>query len=395
VASTKTRRRPYRLALAAGALVAPAAGVAAALQYYHNQLLLPTPEKPRWPIRVTATGNGTVTLRGDDADMPGLVGLQWVAAPGQGKAQPGPDLRLATPRQGYARLGPDIRHTADGVVRELIPFPDVPPPGTRARADHYAMPTDPSRISGIEAEDVTFDTDLGATPATYFPGTSDRWVIFAHGHRGTRVAGFRLLAALAPLGYHGLAISYRNDVGAPADPTGRFGLGLSEADDLAAAVRYARDKGAKDVVLVGYSMGGAVVGHYLRVHGRDGVRGVVYDSPVLSWAETLSHQARNRRVPAPLIAQTVAAIQARTRLDVDALDQLHHAARLDVPILLIHGTADLSVPVTTSDKLAALRPDLVVDYLRPEGVGHGLAWNVDPERYVGTLTAFLASLGFR
>lgn len=380
MASTKTRRRPLRLALAAGAVVAPAAGVAAALQYYHNQLLLPAKDKPRWPVRVIASGDGTVTLRGQDADLPGLVGIEWATD---------------AVAQRYARLGPDIRPTKDGVVRQLIPFPDVPPTGTRARADHYAMPANPARISGVEADEVSFDTDLGPTPATYFPSTSDRWVIFAHGHRGTRAAGYRLLSALAPLGYHGLAISYRNDADAPADPSGRFGLGLSEAEDVAAAVRYARDKGAADIALVGYSMGGAVVGHYLRTHGRHGISGVVYDSPVLSWAETLAHQARNRRVPAPLVAQTVAAIQARTRLDFDALDTLRHASQLDVPILLIHGTADISVPVTTSDELAAIRPDLVTAYLRPEGVGHGLAWNADPDGFVAAVHAFLTSLEYR
>lgn len=385
----QTRRLSYQTALAVGALLAPAAGAAVALQYYHNQLLVPAREKPRWPVRVTAVGNGSVTLRGDDADMPGLVGLEW--APAQPTSATG---TLANAAVGFARLGPDLRRTNDGVVRELIPFPDVPRPGTRARVDHYAMPADLSRIGGVDAEEVTFDSELGSTPATYFAGTSDRWVIFAHGHRGTRVAGYRLLAGLAPLRYHGLAISYRNDADAPADPTGRFGLGLSEAEDVAAAVHYARDKGAADIVLVGYSMGGAVVGHYLRTHGSHGIRGVVYDSPVLSWSETLAHQARNRRVPAPLVARTVAAIQARTRLDFDALDQLRHSHRLDVPILLIHGTADPSVPVTTSDQLAEARPDLVT-YLRTDGVGHGLAWNVDPDGYVGTVVAFLESVHTR
>jgi uncharacterized protein len=391
VASTRTRRRPYRLALATGALVAPVAGVAVALQYYHNQLLLPAGEKPRWPVRVTAAGDGTVTLRGEDADMPGLVGLEWAPAPPGTTTGPSSN----PPAQGYARLGPDIHRDNDHVVRELIPYPDSPPPGIRARVDHYATPSDPGRINGIDAEEVTFDTELGATPATYFPGTSDRWVIFAHGHRGSRAAGYRLLTALAPLGYHGLTISYRNDPDAPADPTGRFGLGLSEAEDLAAAVRYAHGKGAADVVLVGYSMGGAVVGYYLRRHGSYGISGVVYDSPVLSWSETLAHQARNRRVPAPLVARTVAAVQSRTRLDFDALDQLHHAGDLDVPILLIHGTADLSVPVDASDQLVAARPDLVVTYRRLDGVGHGLAWNADPDSYVGSVTTFLDSVGSR
>jgi len=58
-------------------------------------------------------------------------------------------------------------------------------------------------------------------------------------------------------------ISYRNDAGAPQDPSGMLRYGLTEWQDLAATVRYAIGHGARQLLLVGYSMGGAIVASFL------------------------------------------------------------------------------------------------------------------------------------
>lgn len=89
---------------------------------------------------------------------------------------------------------------------------------------------------------------------------------------------------------------------------------------------------------------------------------------------------------------TVAAsvVRARTGINVWAMDQVARAGDLDVPVLLVHGSGDPTVPVTSSDAFAAARPDLVT-YLRTDAV-HVQSWNRDPQRYEATLAAFLADL---
>ncbi len=315
-----------------------------------------------------------MTLTGDDADQPGLTGLEWEG--------------------GYARLGPEIERSGERITRSIIPYPDMPSVGTMARTSFYAAPLDLvsfRKVSELEADEVSYDGPLGSYPATYVAGDSSRWIVHVHGRGGTRAEAFRLLTSLHELGYPQLSIAYRNDDDAPADEHGEYGLGWTESEDLAAAVEYARSQGAEDIVLAGYSMGGAIIGNYLHTHGTDGVAGVIYDSPALSWGDILAFESRNRNLPS--FAATIASgvVRLRTGINLSAMDQVRNADDLAVPVLLIHGSGDETVPVTSSDEFAEARPDLVT-YIRPDDVGHVQAWNADPEAYERAATDFLRGL---
>ncbi len=63
--------------------------------------------------------------------------------------------------------------------------------------------------------------------------------------------------------------------------------------------------------------------------------------------------------------------------------------RLDTPVLLIHGTDDERVPIETSERFAAERPD-IVQFQRFVEAGHVLSWNVDVARYESLLSDFLS-----
>nr|WP_246401686.1 prolyl oligopeptidase family serine peptidase [Jiangella mangrovi] len=331
------------------------------------------PEPPDYPVEVVAVVGSTVTLSGAGAQEPGVVGLEW----------PG----------GFARVGPDIDVAGEYVLRSISPYPQLPAVGTKVRVAYYAAPADLydlSRVAGLDAQVIEFDGPLGRYPATYVPADGDRWLIHVHGRGATRGQAYRLVPAVHRLGLPQLSIAYRNDDGAPEGPHREYGLGWTESEDLAAAIDWARSQGARDVVLTGYSMGGAIVGNHLRVAGSDGVAGVVYDSPVLSWPDILVYQARLRGVPA--FGATVAAsvVRARTGINVWAMDQVAHADRLDLPVLLVHGSADTTVPVTSSERFAEARPDLVT-FLRTEAE-HVRSWNLDPSAYEDAVERFLTGL---
>lgn len=372
-ATPPRRRWPRRLVWTATTLVLVlAVAVGAVGWYYADELLLVQRNEPDRPIEVVSVGDDRVVLIGEGADEAQITGLEWDG--------------------GYARLGAQAWSTAGAAVeREFIAFPDVPEVGTFAQLHFYAAPVDLASVSDLDVEEITFDAELGALSATFVDGDSPRWVIFVHGRGATRAETYRLLPAVAETGHPSMAISYRNDEDEPADPDGEFGLGWTESADLASAVDYALARGAEDVVLVGFSMGGAIVGNYVRTEGDEHLAGLVYDSPVLSWTDTLDFEADNRGLPSFLTPLASAAVRVRTGIRFDQLDQVRRSDELTVPVLLIHGTGDETVPVTSSDAFAEARRDLVT-YLRPEGAGHVQAWNADPEGYEAAVTEFLRSL---
>lgn len=340
--------------------------------YYSNEILTVTHAEDPFDVEVVDVRDGVVVLAGQGVDHPQSTGLEWEG--------------------GYARLLAGAEATTGGVLREFEPFPDTPEPGTPARLDFYAAPDDFSAVSELDIQEVTFEGPLGPLEATYVPGEQNRWVILVHGRGASRAETYRLLPKIAGLGYPSLAISYRNDAGAPQDPNGWWGLGWTESEDLRAGVDYALANGAEDVVLLGYSMGGAIVGNYLRTEGDQHVAGIIYDSPVLSWTDTINVEAADRGLPSALTSLASAAVRVRAGIDLGELDQIEHADRLAVPALLIHGSGDETVPVTSSDAFAQARPDLVT-YLRLEGARHVQGWNSHRSLYEDAVDTFLATLG--
>ena len=95
-----------------------------------------------------------------------------------------------------------------------------------------------------------------AAPAT--PSSGDSWAIVVYGINADREKGLRIAPTLQHAGVTPLLISYRNDLGAPDSPDGLYHLGETEWQDLDAAARYALRHGAQRLVLIGYSMGGAL-----------------------------------------------------------------------------------------------------------------------------------------
>jgi uncharacterized protein len=340
------------------------------------------PGAPALQSQVLAVGDHSITLARDPASpreltSPGTWGLRWAA--------------------GYGRLGAIRSLGADRVEREFTRLEGTPPRvGERSAVDGYAWPADPSLAAGRPARDVTYPSPLGPVPAWLVGGRRDTWVVLVHGYNAARAETLRTLATVAGQGYPALAIGYRNDPGAPRTPDGLRRWGTTEWRDLEAAVGYALGHGATGVVLVGYSMGGAVVTSFLLESPLAArVRGVVLDAPALDLGAVVDNGAVDRDLPLlgtpvpPALTEVAKGIAGlRYRLDWGQLDYLDRAARLSTPMLVFHQTGDPTVPESISEALAAARPDLVT-LDRFGGDGHVQSWNVDRPRYERAVRAFL------
>lgn len=269
------------------------------------------------------------------------------------------------------------------------PAPEVP--------EDIGYKGDPQQAYRYPFEHVTLAGQIGDLPAWLIRSAQESstapWAIFVHGIGGRRENGYRFLPSLHQAGLPVLMISYRNDSDAPADPSGMFAFGLTEWQDLDTAVHYAKDNGAPSVILVAESMGGGIVGQFLK-HSElaETVSAIVLDAPAIDFEAILTGQLQNMNLPLP-------AVLSRGALWFSALFKpvhLNEAVATNEfkifpgPIFLSHGFADSVVPIQSSDHLVSMR-DYVTQYLRTDA-DHIQSWKVDPSRFEANLRAFLATL---
>ncbi len=335
--------------------------------YYANQVLNVSHTPDPYKLRVLAVHGATVTLpRNVGTERPGTYGLAW--------------------RGGSAVLGAITAETASGVTRRIQGSAPAAGTGTRLETDVWL--TDPRAARGLAYTDVSYLSSLGRMPAWYVPGSKRTWVVAVHGRGGTRQEPLRILPALHRLGLPVLDISYRNDLGAPAETDRLYHLGDREWRDVEGAVDYAISHGARRVVLYGWSMGGAVIEAFLqRSPAAARVPAVVLDAPVLDWRATLALQGKNRGLPLFLTATAEQVVSWRIGIHWGDFDLDNHPQQVTRPTLLFHGEADDSVPIRPARRLAAAQPK--VRFVPVPLAGHTQSWNVNPAGYERQVTDFL------
>ncbi len=374
--------------VARGAVLATAAvgagavcGMVGTAAYFARRVLTPERDRPA-DTPVLAVASDAVTLgRTPETVVPGRYGL-WFG------------------ERGHAQLGELLDLRPDRVVRRLglVTGGRLQPGAGRWTGCYYAQPT--TATMGLATRGVGVPGGLGVMPGWLIepPVRGDRWAVLVHGRGATRDEGLRAVPVLHALGITCLLTSYRNDDGAPASPDGRYTLGLGEWHDVESAIRYAAGAGARSIVLVGWSMGGAIILQTLsRSWTADLVEAVVLDAPVVDWGDVLRHHARLHRVPPPIGAASTLLMGRRwTRrlagvhepVDVARTNWVRRADELRHRMLVIHSEDDEFVPCGPSRRLAEVRPDLV--RMHRWGVArHTKEWNLDPRRWDEQVAAFL------
>ncbi len=374
-------RRLRRWLFAALAVVLLLAVADAGVGWYFSSQILHL-DAAVYPTTVEDVSGSTVTLSRDDSSRrPIAWGLDW----------PGGHAVL----DGTARVdGDHVRRTVVAVTAGSLSK------GLHVALDHDIYAGDPQSARSLPFTPVDVAGPLGRMPAWLVPPRADvtaktTWVIAVHGRGGSREEALRVLPALAGLGLTSLVITYRNDPDAPSSPDRDYHLGSSEWQDVEAAVAYARSHGATDVVLFGWSMGGALVLRTLDrmpAEDRDRVRGVVLDSPVVDWTSTLALQADHRHVPPPVTWTAERITEQRGDLSFADLDFTRPAfvRSLRAPMLLYADLSDTTVPPGPTLRFAALRPELTT-LVTTVGGEHTGSWNVAQARYEAELRAFLTS----
>jgi pimeloyl-ACP methyl ester carboxylesterase len=365
------------------------AGVLTALGYSSIRMArkIVTPAVRLADTRILAldTAAQTITLsRTPDTQLPGRYGL------------------FTSGTADYIKLGSVLSEDDTSVKRKLLTHipsdaqlsPDAAFSGWYyERADELHLPFTPELIGSV----------VGPCPAWLFPaGTGEVWVIQVHGRGTTRAECLRAVPVFHSLGITSLVVSYRNDGDAPRSRAGTYTLGATEWRDVDAAVGFARRRGARRILLMGWSMGGAIALQLsLNSAHRDAIAGLILESPVIDWRIVLEYQARVLRVPAAVSGLAIGALQsewatpitrAGSAIPFDRLDVVSRADELRHPILILHSDDDGFVPSDASHDLVVARPDLV-EMKVFEVARHTKLWNYDQERWSESIRSWVAGLG--
>ena len=347
-----------------------------------RKVVTPAPRVPDTRILSLDTSAQTITLsRTDDTVLPGRYGLFTVGT------------------ADYVKLGSVLSEDETSVKRKLLTHigPDARLAPDAAFSGWYY---DKPEQLHLDFTPELIGSTLGPCPAWLFPaGEGDTWVIQIHGRGTTRAECLRAVPLFHSLGITSLVVSYRNDGEAPRSRSGAYGLGATEWRDVDAAVGFARRRGARRIIVMGWSMGGAIALQLsLNSAHRSVIAGLILESPVVDWRVVLDYQARLLKVPAAVSGLAIGALQsewaaplthAGGAVPFDRLDVVARAGELRHPILILHSDDDGFVPSDASHDLVVARPDLV-ELQVFEVARHAKLWNYDEQRWTSSIRAWLA-----
>jgi uncharacterized protein len=370
----------------AGALAGVLGAMAVVSAQVARRVVRPAARLADTEILDVDTAAQTITLeRTPDTRLPGRYGLFT-----EGTAD-------------YVKVGAVLAENATTVKRKLLTQIDAESRLSAAAAFSGWYYDDPTQLHLPYSAEL-IGSGLGPCPAWLFPAPepTDTWVVQIHGRGSTRAECLRAVPVFRDLGITSLLVSYRNDGEAPRSRTGTYGLGSTEWRDVEAAIGFARRNGARNIILMGWSMGGAIALQLaLTSAHRSLIRAVVLESPVIEWKVVLDYQARQQGVPATIAGIAITALGAgwgtpftRTGSPIpfDRLDIVSRAGELRQPMLILHSDDDGFVPSDASHALAEARPDLVT--LVPfEEARHTKLWNYDQERWTRAIDEWVRAQG--
>jgi uncharacterized protein len=206
----------------------------------------------------------------------------------------------------------------------------------------------------LKPEEVTVRSRTGASLAgRFFPGREQATIVLTHGYGGNQD---ELLPTANALHEGGFSV-FTYDLRGCGRSTGEVTFGAKERDDLRSVLDYlsTRDDVDRDRIgALGFSMGAATT---IMVAGHDSrIKAVVDDSgwsDVHHWLRPSWRDAflspRNR-----FNALSLKLAERRADIDLDDLKPVRDVPLLAPrPLLIIHGTADGSVPIGDADELYA------------------------------------------
>ena len=370
-----------RLIVGTGAALATAGALHLALGgYVARRLIAPRAAKPFVPLIVD--GDTVDVPATDESRQPGTYGV-W--------------LDDGT----HLTVGEIVRSSDDRVVRSLVAKPAGLPDGPVRGAWTSQNIAAPEAVG--PTQHVAVPLRRGGSADAWMIGDPDatRWAIHVHGLRSSRSGALRSAPAAVDAGWTSLVVSYAgDDEAAPADAL-PSSLGTREWRDVDDAITFAVERGAREIVLVAWSMGATIAMLALeQSRHREAITGLVLVAPALDWGRIVARAVQGVHLPSSIGATSLRVLRSRLgaralglieAVDARALNWVDGARRApELPTLIVHSLRDPVVPVTGSLAFTARHPEARL--VAFDATGHCNEANQDPERFHAAIGDFLREL---
>ncbi|MCI9859688.1 serine aminopeptidase domain-containing protein [Microbacterium proteolyticum] len=367
----------------AGVVTAAVAIAHTALAGYVARRLV-APRAPKIFAPVFIEGDTVSVPVIDDSREPGVYGLRFDDG-------------------SHLPVGDIVRVERDRVIRRILARPEGLDDGEALAAwtsQNIGAPEDvgPTRHVAVPLR-------RGGTAEAWEIGdreTADgRWTIHVHGLRSSRNGALRSAPATTDAGWMSLVVSYAGDEEcAPADVL-PSSLGTREWRDVDDAIAYAVACGAREIVLVAWSMGGTIAMLALEESPHRGtVTGLVLVAPALDWTRVVENAVAGAHLPRSVAAAAMrvlgSPVGARAlglieTVDARALTWVGgHRPGPCIPTLILHSRLDPVVPFSGSVAYVERHPD--ADLVAFDATGHCNEANQESERFHDAIDGFLRSL---
>lgn len=213
-------------------------------------------------------------------------------------------------------------------------------------------------------------------------GTGPECALVLHGVADARALGFA--PWLTQEGFRVVAPDSRGH----GRSGGRVTYGLNERDDVRMWVRWMRQQGCRRVVGIGESMGAAIL--IQAASGWEGLDALVAECPFATLPDMAAYRLRNflpRWLTGPVASAAMVYGWIRYGLDLASLRPVDAVRHVRVPLLLIHGLADINIPPDHSRRLHAANPAAEL-WLVPDA-RHTQAWMAAPVEFQRRVLAAL------
>jgi pimeloyl-ACP methyl ester carboxylesterase len=245
------------------------------------------------------------------------------------------------------------------------------PPSWGAAALLHPSRRRPEKIPTRPFESVHFDGEGVRLEGWWFHGAGRGAIIYLHGVADNRDSGIRIAEHYVPQGFDVIAYDSRGHGESTGDSCT---YGFHEKRDLARVIDHIT---ARPIVLLGSSLGAAVS---LQAAAEDDRIAAVVAVATFSDLRTVASERAPFFASKSNVAEAFRIAEATAHFRADEVSPVAAAARIRVPVMLVHGEADRETPPAHSQRVfAALRGPSKRLLLVP-GAGHndalsGSAWS--------------------